>query len=149
MIANERQYEITTAALRDFETSLEQLRRGQSYREPMLKEVLEESIKSEIEVLRGQLAEYEALRRGEVRRFESDTLGGLPEGLIRARLAAGLTQKALATRAGLKEQQIQRYEATGYAGASLSRLREIAEALGVNVHLRFDFAVPAATQRAG
>ena len=33
----------------------------------------------------------------------------------------------------MKEQQIQRYEADGYAGASLSRLREVMAALGVKV----------------
>jgi HTH-type transcriptional regulator/antitoxin HipB len=32
--------------------------------------------------------------------------------LIEARIAAGLTQKALADRLGVAEQQIQRYEAT-------------------------------------
>ena len=44
----------------------------------------------------------------------------------------GFSQKDLAQRLGLKEQQIQRYEATGYASASLARIQEIIEALGVN-----------------
>ena len=36
-------------------------------------------------------------------------------------------------RIGLKEQQIQRHESEGYAAASLRRLTEIAEALGLNM----------------
>ena len=62
------------------------------------------------------------------------TLDDLPRLLVRARIAAGMSQKALAERMGLKEQQIQRYESSDYSSASLSRLREVAKAL--------DFSVP-------
>ena len=53
----------------------------------------------------------------------------LPTVLIKARISQGLSQKDLAERIGLKEQQIQRYEATDYASASLSRIKEVANAL--------------------
>ena len=56
--------------------------------------------------------------------------------LRRMRTERGLTQKELATRLGLKEQQIQRYEATRYAGVSLERVQAVAEALGVKIHER-------------
>ena len=58
---------------------------------------------------------------------------------------AGLTQKELARRLGLKEQQIQRYEATRYAGASLTRIQAVVEALGVRIHERV--IMPTATSR--
>ena len=57
----------------------------------------------------------------------------LPVGLIRARIALRLTQKQLAERVGLKEQQIQRYEETDYVSASFSRLQEIIKALGLDI----------------
>ena len=44
-----------------------------------------------------------------------------------------MSQEDLAQRLGLKEQQIQRYEATDYAAASLARVSEIAKALGIQV----------------
>jgi transcriptional regulator with XRE-family HTH domain len=44
-----------------------------------------------------------------------------------------LSQKALGDRLGLKEQQIQRYEAERYASASYSRVQAIAKAIGVEV----------------
>jgi transcriptional regulator with XRE-family HTH domain len=53
----------------------------------------------------------------------------LPDTLIRARIAAGLSQAALAERLGMKPQQVQRYEATKYASASLTRLLEVARAI--------------------
>jgi len=39
-------------------------------------------------------------------------------------------QKSLARRLGLKEQQIQRYEASEYASASLARVLSVVEVLG-------------------
>ena len=60
----------------------------------------------------------------------------MPEALVRARKAAGLTQKELGRRLGLKEQQIQRYEATRYAGANLTRIQAVVDALGVRIHER-------------
>ena len=60
----------------------------------------------------------------------------------------GLSQKELADRIGLKEQQIQRYEATEYASASLTRIQEIIGALGWATALKTSRTVmPAALQR--
>ena len=47
-----------------------------------------------------------------------------------------MTQKGLAKRLGVREQQVQRYEATGYAGASLARLQAVADGLGVQIQGR-------------
>ena len=44
-----------------------------------------------------------------------------------------LTQKELADRLALKEQQIPRYEATDYAAANWSRFREVAEVLSMEL----------------
>ena len=52
---------------------------------------------------------------------------------VEARIVAGLSQNDLAERLDLQEQQIQRYEATDYCSASLTRLKEIAKALGMNI----------------
>jgi transcriptional regulator with XRE-family HTH domain len=53
--------------------------------------------------------------------------------LIEARIAARLTQHALADRLGVAEQQIQRWEANGYAGVGLDRLQDVADALGTRI----------------
>ena len=56
-------------------------------------------------------------------------ISGIATNLIKARIARGLTHKELAQRVGIKEQQIQRYEATDYEAANLSRLQAVASAL--------------------
>ena len=61
-------------------------------------------------------------------------VAALPSMLIKARIARGLSQKDLAERVGLKEQQIQRYEATDYATANLARIKEVVNAFGVGIN---------------
>ena len=73
---------------------------------------------------------------GTVRWFTVEELrvvADLPELLIKARIARGLTQKELADRVGLKEQQIQRYGATDYDAAKWSRIREVADVLSMEL----------------
>jgi hypothetical protein len=74
-------------------------------------------------------------RTGHIQVLELDSLAQLPRRLS-ARIATGLTQKALAKRLGRREQQVQPYEATRYAGVSLARLQVVADALGVRIHER-------------
>lgn len=93
------------------------------------------AVESQVAELRAELDEYDALRSGRIPVGHPATLDDLPRLLVRARIAAGMSQKALAERMGLKEQQIQRYEANDYSSASLSRLREIAKALDFSIGL--------------
>lgn len=60
-------------------------------------------------------------------------LADLTDGLIKARIARGLTQKELAEKLNIDERQIQRYESTRYQGAALRRLQEVADALNVKI----------------
>ncbi len=58
-----------------------------------------------------------------------EVIESLPEMLLEERKRAGLTQRELAEKLGIKEQQVQRYEATRYQSASLQRLCEVAKVL--------------------
>jgi ribosome-binding protein aMBF1 (putative translation factor) len=140
LITNERQYRITKAAIRNFEQRMAQNDAQGTQHNPRLHQLMQESIASELEILQAQVGEYEAFRSGRVTEVMIDSLQDLPDVLIRARIAAGLTQKGLATLLGLKEQQLQRYEATGYETVSFARLIEIALALGVQVHIQATLA---------
>jgi uncharacterized protein len=52
--------------------------------------------------------------------------------LVAARVARGMSQRALGELLGVKQQQIARWEASGYRSASLERVAAVAEALGVD-----------------
>jgi len=137
MLKNERQYRIAKAQIHEIEGSLGTLasnlisveNRGRFI--PLQER--EKSLRARLEVLRRDLEEYEQLRTGKQGHRIFRRLGNLeelPRNLIMARIAAGLTQRELAQRLGLKPQQVQHYEATDYASASLSRVLEIAKVLG-------------------
>src|SRR6266699_5176748 len=128
MIKNERQYRITKAKDEKFENTLAQLAETTEDRKhihPLLRKAEEDALRSQIAELHAEIEEYEILKSGKYNTFKLETFEELPRVLIKARIASGLSQKDLAERLGLKEQQIQRYEATEYASASFDRLKEI------------------------
>ncbi len=136
MIKNDRQYRITKAQADKFALALTEFAERSSkdkHMHPLQRQAQIASLQSQLDDLRTQLEEYDALRSGRYRVFELESFEELPRVLIQARIASGLSQKELAERLGLKEQQIQRYEATEYASASFERLKEIIAALGIKV----------------
>jgi transcriptional regulator with XRE-family HTH domain/Zn-dependent peptidase ImmA (M78 family) len=136
MISNERQYRITKAEAERFRQALAVMDAQQGVRDdihPRLVQAERDALQSQLDDLLGEMAEYEALRAGGVSIITVESFDQLAEGLIKARIASRLSQKALAERLGLKEQQIQRYEAERYASASFQRLQEIAAAIGVTI----------------
>lgn len=136
MIRNERQYRITKAQIRKFENALTH-RKDKSCADetlhPLLQNAYLDAMQSQLDDLRTQLTDYEKLRSGENEVYELESFDELPKYLIKARIASGLTQKELAERLGLKEQQIQRYEATEYKSANLSRILQVIKALGIKL----------------
>src|SRR5580692_215477 len=123
MIKNERQYRITKAQLERFSDAIKHVEAASdSGIDPLLKKAQFEALQSQFKDLQDELLAYEALQAGNAHVVEVESFDEIPSALIRARIAAGLSQKDLAERLGLKEQQVQRYEATNYAGASFSRL---------------------------
>ena len=143
MIQNERQYRVAKTQAKKFEEALAELVGSSPDQQihPRLRQAQVEAVRGQLEELRAQIADYESLRSGQQSALQLRSFANLPELLIRARIALGLSQRELAERLGLKEQQVQRYEATGYAGASLTRLIQVVTALGVEV--RGDLALPA------
>jgi ribosome-binding protein aMBF1 (putative translation factor) len=147
MIKNERQYRITKAQAQRFEKALVDLAscaEDQKHKNPILFEAQASALHSQLDDLREELTEYEALTNHENDEplvFELNSLEALPLALIKARIAAKLSHKDLAERLGLKEQQIQRYEATEYASANLARVIEVSQVLGMKLQSKTGIAV--------
>src|ERR1044072_773165 len=132
MIKNERQYCIAKAQAAKFEGALKSFgsksRKDQSTH-PKLIKVQKDAIQSQLDSLNAELHEYEEGQSGKVTAPDLGYIAVLPRDLIRARIAAGLTQKDLAKRLGMAEQQSQQYEAKDYRSVSLARIAEIAKAI--------------------
>jgi HTH-type transcriptional regulator / antitoxin HigA len=136
MIFSDRQYAVSKEQL-DKLRAAHSARHTDGRKHAILREIEVRALLSQIADLERELAEYDLLRSGTVNFAESFSLADLPRVLIQARIAKGLSQTDLAHRLGMKAQQIQRYEATEYMGASLARLIEVADVLQVKVSESF------------
>ena len=137
MIRNERQYKITKSQAEGFRRSYDQLQNATvsdtQSAEYLRWKIQRDAVASQLEELDEDIREYEALQGDTATPIEIGSIDEFPRILIQGRIAAGLTQRALATKLGLKEQQIQRYESTDYQGASFDRIQQIVKALGLRV----------------
>ncbi len=134
-ITSERQYAITRAELRRFEQAAQdqELQGPAEGIDPRVGEAMFDALASQAETLREEVQRYEDLREGRVTQRELGSLRDLPTALIEARLVAGLTQRQLGERLGVKEQQVQRWESNLYSGVGVERLQGVADALGMKV----------------
>src|SRR6266704_162835 len=135
---------MTKAHVRTFADAIEGMRSAPvpEGADPTIRDVQRRALQSQVEELSSELKEYEALRAGNVTSFEAASLSDLPLLLVKARIARGQTQRELAERLNVKEQQVQRWEGNEFHGASLDTLRAVADALGVA--LRQEMFIPSA-----
>lgn len=138
MIFSDRQFTVSKEQVQKLDSALSRVRADKQKHE-RLRNIEIRALESQIADIERELADYALLKSGSVTFSESYSLGDLPRVLIQARIAQGLSQTDLAERLNMKPQQIQRYEATEYMSASLSRLIELAKVL--NVHVSQSFAV--------
>ena len=132
-ILNERQYRITKSWLRKFEQNLGEAETNPDGLSPRMHRAILESLQSQIDDFKRELAEYETLKVSSPEELTLKSLEELPMMLVKMRIVRGLTQRELAECMNLKEQQIQRYEAERYHNASYQRILEVAQALNVDV----------------
>src|SRR5689334_3954847 len=110
MIKNDRQYRISKAQAAKFTRAIAEVPSlaGKSVH-PLLRKAQVAAMKSQLEDLRRDIEEYEGLRTRKKKVVRLSSLEELSKLLIQARIAAGLSQEELASKLGLKAQQIQRY----------------------------------------
>ena len=136
MIQNERQYRITKTKLKEFQSSVAELKKLDppiTVNEKLSYQADIDSLGSFIEEFEEEIAEYESLQRGTVEQLILESFNELPQALIKARIVRGLTQEKLAELLHVKPQQVQRDEANLYAGASFTKLLEVQKALNLAI----------------
>jgi HTH-type transcriptional regulator / antitoxin HigA len=138
MITNERQYKITRSQLERFKKAcaefdaIEMVKNGI---DPIIVEAQRSSLLEQSKDLNEQIVRYDDLREGKISHLTETNFSCVGELLIESRIAKGLTQRELADRLGLKEQQVQRYEQERYQMANLSRISAVADALDVDIQV--------------
>jgi DNA-binding XRE family transcriptional regulator len=145
MIEDGNQYKVTQSQLERLEKVLDNLYKHPENAkdlDPRIAKAQIEGVESLIETLREEMVEYEQLIKDKDKIFHFDSLSQLPPMLLKARIVAGLTQEHLAEKAGLKVEQIERFEDTGYTKANWRQLLAVSNALGIKVNLDLQFPEP-------
>lgn len=137
MIYSDKQYGVSSAQLRKLRSAVAAAKSRSSDQE-WLKQAEIDGLNSQIADIEAELAEYDLLKSGQVSFSKAYALEELPRVLVQARIALNVSQTDLAHKLGMKPQQVQRYEATDYMGASLGRLIEISRVLGVKASGTFE-----------
>jgi len=86
--------------------------------------------------LEATIQAYEEAKEGDFSDLLKRAGGDIGVFLIIARIIKGYSQKDLARRLGIKEQQIQRYEADRYKSINIANYKRIAHALGVKLDVK-------------
>ena len=130
MIYSDKQCGVSSLQLTKLQKALTAAR-DRAWDQPWLKQAEIDALKSQITDIEAEITEYNFLKSGQVSFSKTYALKELPRVLVQARIASGMSQTDLAKKLSMKPQQVQRYEATDYMGASLARLIEVSHALGV------------------
>lgn len=135
MIKNKRQYAATAKQVQLFKEALARWSADDMPVgfDPRMHQAQRDGFESQLESLQNQLTEFDALQNGCIEAISLKSLDELPVGLIKARIARGLTQKELAEKVGVKTQQVQRWEAEDYENVNFSSMIDIAHALELDI----------------
>jgi ribosome-binding protein aMBF1 (putative translation factor) len=127
MIKNEQQLATSRAQQERLKAALDSLQ-GSGGEDPLTR-ARKAALEADLAALDAQIAQYRSASAGAFDFDAIEQVGDVGDKLVLARIAAGLTQADLAREVGSKEQQIQRYERSRYATASLGTLTRIATVL--------------------
>jgi len=137
MIKNNRQLEYAKKMLRMLEADLAVIRKKYSNNKNKL-EFLSKGHIEHIAQLKDEIAEYQRMRTDPLPRVvRAQNMEEIRKGIIRLRMARGLTQAELASRLGCKQSDVSRIERKGYQGFTYTFLNRLAKILDVNLELNF------------
>jgi HTH-type transcriptional regulator / antitoxin HipB len=131
MIQNEHQYKVTKGEIDKLQQVIDKLLEQQNIPPSQLAGI-QNSFQTQIDRMQIEIQAYDDLKAGKVE-ITMGSIEDLPKVLIQKRIGLGMTQKELAAKLGIKEQMVQRYEASGYESIGFQRLAEVWNALSLSI----------------
>lgn len=145
MIKNDRQLAITKERLRELEARLVRLKR--KFARPDEYQFYSESTRDTVALMKQEIRDFRLVQSGavgKILRLWAKRGAMVPAGkmdlslgelIAMLRIARGLTQEQLASRLGIQQANLARYEQRGYSGYTVETLSKIFTALGVKLSL--------------
>ncbi len=131
MIQNEHQYKVSKGEIDKLQQVIDKLLEQPNI-SPSQLAGMQNSFQTQIDRIQMEIQAYEDLKAGKVE-ITMGAIEDLPKVLIQKRISLGMTQKELAAKLGIKEQMVQRYEASGYESIGFGRLSEVWNALSASI----------------
>ena len=128
MIKTDAQRERTRVQIDGFRKALTKAEREASGKRAV---AIRGSYQGMIRQLEGEVGEYDKLKSGKFRLPKLERLDRIAPFIVKLRIAKGVSQVELARRLGVSKQVISRYEENEYQGASIDRIQEMLDAMGV------------------
>ncbi|MFT3826498.1 MAG: helix-turn-helix transcriptional regulator [Chitinophagaceae bacterium] len=135
MIKNEKQYKISGKKLKEIESEIEKISTA-TEQHPLRNKLLLASLQNVKTELETDLQNYDSLKNASVEVLKERQIKDLPTLLIEYKIASGLTQKEFSEKLGLKEQQLQRYEADNFKGVTFKNLLRFLDAVGLEIKIK-------------
>jgi len=135
MISNLKQYKITVRKLRELEAQLKSVKTDRTAN-PLRDQLLLASLQHSRDELKNEVHAYERIKNSRGGILKERLISELPSIITEYKIMYGLTQKQLSDLLGLKEQQLQRYEATGFRHVTFRNLLRFIERIGLEIRIK-------------
>lgn len=135
MINNEKQYKISKKKFNEIVTEIEKVKKA-SEQNPLRNKLILASLQNVKKELENEISIYESLKNASKKILAERVIAELPSILTEYKIISGLTQKEFSEKLGLKEQQLQRYEADNFKGVSFKNLLKFLEAIGLEIRIK-------------
>ena len=135
MIKNAKQYKITRKKLLVVEEEIARLKGGREHL-PAKDELLLVSMALMRDQMEKEIAMYDLVKTMNSEILGERSIDDLPTLLIEYKIQSGMTQKEFSQKVGMKEQQLQRYEAENFNSISFKNLLKIIHAIGLEVTVK-------------
>jgi DNA-binding Xre family transcriptional regulator len=135
MIKNEKQYRISKRKSGELADAIDRINNDPK-KDPLKKEMLTTSLIMAKQEIDQEILLYETLKKDRIGLLKERLFSDLPSLLTEYKIKSGLTQKEFAAELGIKEQQLQRYEADNFRSVTFKNLLRFLEAVGLEVTIK-------------
>ena len=135
MIKNEKQYRISKRKADELIDAIERINNDPK-KDPLRKELLTTSLIMAKQDIEQEIKEYEKLKKDTIGKLKERLFADLPSLLIEYKIKSGLTQKEFAAQLGIKEQQLQRYEADNFRSVTFKNLLRFLDAIDLEITIK-------------
>ena len=136
MIKNEKQYKITRNKLAEVQEEIVRIKAGYDEGLPAKEKLILVSLEMMKSQMESEITEYDFLKKKSTGYLKARRISDLPSVIIEYKIHSGMTQKEFSRKIGMKEQQLQRYEAEDFRSISFKNLLKILQVIGLEIFIQ-------------